>query len=181
MLIFLLRLSGTFTSLAFLAMLLPVDWMDSIHRSMGLGELPRAPVVDYLARSVAALYGFHGALLLLMQVTSALAQQTLGQIGVYVISLVGGLFSSASAVAAAATLVTSGTITPPMAGICTIIASLASVVVNVPLVLVAHARPLMQRLAWAVGLLLVVGAVGVLVQLAGGTVAQRLVQAWGHP
>ena len=66
MLIFLLRLSGTFTSLAFLAMLLPVDWMDSIHRSMGLGELPRAPVVDYLARSVAALYGFHGALLLLI-------------------------------------------------------------------------------------------------------------------
>ena len=47
-------------------MLLPVDWMDSIHRSMGLGELPRAPVVDYLARSVAALYGFHGALLLLI-------------------------------------------------------------------------------------------------------------------
>lgn len=66
MLVFLLRLSGTFTSLAFLAMLLPVDWMDSIHRSMGLGALPRAPVVDYLARSVAALYGFHGALLLLI-------------------------------------------------------------------------------------------------------------------
>lgn len=66
MLVFLLRLSGTFTSLAFLAMLLPVDWMDTIHRSMGLGELPRVPVVDYLARSVAALYGFHGALLLLV-------------------------------------------------------------------------------------------------------------------
>jgi hypothetical protein len=66
LLVFLLRLSGIFTSLAFLAMLLPVDWMDSIHRSMGLGELPRAPVVDYLARSIAALYGFHGALLLLI-------------------------------------------------------------------------------------------------------------------
>jgi hypothetical protein len=47
-------------------MLLPVDWMDAIHRALGLGELPRAPVVDYLARSVAALYGFHGALLLLV-------------------------------------------------------------------------------------------------------------------
>lgn len=66
MLVFLLRLSGSFTSLAFLAMLLPVDWMDAIHRALGLGELPRAPVVDYLARSVAALYGFHGALLLLV-------------------------------------------------------------------------------------------------------------------
>lgn len=66
MLVFLLRVAGTFTSLAFLAMLLPVDWMDAIHRALGLGELPRAPVVDYLARSVAALYGFHGALLLLV-------------------------------------------------------------------------------------------------------------------
>lgn len=97
----------------------------------------------------------------------------------YVISLVGGLFSSASAVAAAAILAAKGTITPPMAGVCTIIASLASVVVDVPLAMVAHARPLMQRLAWAMGILLVVGAVGVLVQLAGGAVAQRLVHAWG--
>lgn len=121
-----------------------------------------------------------GVLLLLIQITSALAQRTLGQIGVYVISLVGGLFSSASAVAAAATLAAKGTITPQMAGVCTIIASLASVVVNVPLALVAHARPLMQRLVWAVGILLVVGAVGVLVQLAGGTMAQRLVHTWGN-
>jgi uncharacterized membrane protein (DUF4010 family) len=120
-----------------------------------------------------------GALLLLIQIASALAQRTLGQVGVYGISLVGGLFSSASAVAAAATLAAQGTITPPMAGVCTIIASLASVVVNVPLALAAHARPLMQRLVWAVGVLLVVGALGVAVQLAGGTVAQRLVHVWG--
>jgi hypothetical protein len=66
LLVILLRLSGTFTSLAFLAMLLPVEWMASIHQAVGLGEFPRAPVVDYLARSIAALYGFHGALLLLV-------------------------------------------------------------------------------------------------------------------
>ena len=51
---------------AFLAILLPVEWMASTHRWLGLGELPRAPVVDYLARSIAALYGFHGGLLLLI-------------------------------------------------------------------------------------------------------------------
>ena len=66
LLVLLLRLAGTVTVLAFLAMLLPVDWMDTIHRSIGLGELPRSPAVDYLARSVAALYGFHGVLLLLV-------------------------------------------------------------------------------------------------------------------
>jgi hypothetical protein len=40
--------------------------MASTHRWLGLGEFPRTAVVDYLARSVAALYGFHGALLLLI-------------------------------------------------------------------------------------------------------------------
>ena len=37
--------------------------MASTHRWLGLGEFPRTPLVDYLARSVAAMYGFHGALL----------------------------------------------------------------------------------------------------------------------
>jgi hypothetical protein len=66
LLVFLLRLAGTITVMAFLAMLLPVEWMVSTHRWLGLGEFPRMPVVDYLARSVAALYGFHGALLLII-------------------------------------------------------------------------------------------------------------------
>ena len=61
-----LRLFGGVTVLAFLAMLLPVDWMASTHRWLGLGEFPRAPIVDYLARSVSSLYGFHGVLVLLV-------------------------------------------------------------------------------------------------------------------
>ena len=64
--VLLLRFAGTVTTVAFLAILLPVDWMASTHRAIGLGEFPRAPVVDYLARSVAALYGFHGLLQLLI-------------------------------------------------------------------------------------------------------------------
>ena len=65
-LVVLLRLAGGITVTAFLAMLLPAEWMASTHRALGLGEFPRAPVVDYLARSIAALYGFHGVLLLLV-------------------------------------------------------------------------------------------------------------------
>jgi hypothetical protein len=61
-----LRLGGVITVTSFLAMFLPVEWMASIHRAIGLGEFPRAPVVDYLARSIAALYGFHGVLLLIV-------------------------------------------------------------------------------------------------------------------
>lgn len=65
-LVVLLRLAGTITVTAFLTILLPAEWMASTHRWLGLGEFPRAPVVDYLARSIAALYGFHGVLLLIV-------------------------------------------------------------------------------------------------------------------
>ncbi len=66
LLVLLLRLGGGFTAVAFLAIVLPADWMAATHRWLGMGELPEAPVVDYLARSIAALYGFHGVLLLLI-------------------------------------------------------------------------------------------------------------------
>jgi hypothetical protein len=66
LLVMLLRLGGGVTMTAFLAMLLPTDWMAAAHEWLGLGAFPRAPVVDYLARSVAGLYGFHGVLLLLL-------------------------------------------------------------------------------------------------------------------
>ena len=59
----LLRLGGSFLLAAFLAMFLPPDWMAATHQWLGLGEFPRSAVVDYLARSIAALYGFHGVLM----------------------------------------------------------------------------------------------------------------------
>jgi hypothetical protein len=59
-----LRIGGVATAAAFLAVFLPVEWMARTHEAVGLGPFPRAPVVDYLARSIAALYGFHGVLLL---------------------------------------------------------------------------------------------------------------------
>ena len=66
LLIVLLRIGGVVTSAAFLAVFLPVEWMSATHQWLGLGEFPRAPVVDYLARSIAVLYGFHGVLLLII-------------------------------------------------------------------------------------------------------------------
>jgi hypothetical protein len=62
-LVILLRLGGTILVTAFLAMIMPTDWMASTHARLGLGEFPRVPLVDYLTRSVAALYAFHGVLL----------------------------------------------------------------------------------------------------------------------
>ena len=65
-LVLLLRLSGVVTLMAFPAMLLPTAWMASAHELLGMGPFPESSVVDYLTRSIAALYGFHGALLLLV-------------------------------------------------------------------------------------------------------------------
>ena len=67
-LIVLLRLSGTLTLLAFPTMLLPVEWMAATHRWLGLGEFPATPLMDYLTRSLSAMYGFHGGLMLLVSI-----------------------------------------------------------------------------------------------------------------
>ena len=66
LLVILLRIGGAVTCMAFLAVFLPVEWMGAAHEWLGLGEFPRAPIVDYLARSIAMLYGFHGVLLLIL-------------------------------------------------------------------------------------------------------------------
>ena len=51
------------TGSAFFAVFMPSESMASTHRWLGLGEFPEGPVVEYLARSVEAFYGFHGVLL----------------------------------------------------------------------------------------------------------------------
>jgi hypothetical protein len=61
-----LRLFAVPVLLALPCALLPVAWMDATHRWLGLGVLPVAPIVEYLARSCSLLYGFHGLLLLLV-------------------------------------------------------------------------------------------------------------------
>lgn len=61
-----LRLAAIVTLTAFFAMVLPATWMASTHRALGFGEWPETPVFEYLSRSIAALYGFHGGLLLLI-------------------------------------------------------------------------------------------------------------------
>ena len=48
------------------AVVMPFEWMNSIHRQVGLGELPHVPIVGYLTRSISGLYALHGALLLFL-------------------------------------------------------------------------------------------------------------------
>lgn len=64
-LVVLLRLiaAAELAAVAFVAA--PVGWMAAVHaRVLGLGPLPDAPVVEYLARHLSAVYVIHGAVAL---------------------------------------------------------------------------------------------------------------------
>lgn len=47
---------------ALIAVVLPHAWMDLIHGQMGLGELPRGAIVEYLTRSLSLVYASMGPL-----------------------------------------------------------------------------------------------------------------------
>lgn len=64
-LVFVLRLFGVTTCIALFAALLPTDWMAATHAWLGAGELPRAPIVEYLTRSISLLYAIHGGFIVL--------------------------------------------------------------------------------------------------------------------
>lgn len=63
-LVVVLRILGVVDLLALLAVLLPLEWMARTHTWLGLGALPREPIVGYLTRSASALYALHGAMIL---------------------------------------------------------------------------------------------------------------------
>ena len=58
-----LRVLGTSALTAAFFVCVPDAWMDAIHRQLGLGKLPDAPIVSYLARSTSAFYAMLGGLL----------------------------------------------------------------------------------------------------------------------
>lgn len=58
-----LRGSAVLLLIALIPAVMPFAWMEEIHRHLGMGELPRGPIVGYLTRSLSALYAMHGALI----------------------------------------------------------------------------------------------------------------------
>lgn len=106
-----------------------------------------------------------GVMFLILEVAGTLAQRALGQTGFYTVSLLGGMVSSATAVAAAANLSAAGRITPEVAGTGAILASLASALVTLPLIIrVGRTPALTRRVAVVLGAVILLGALGVLVQ-----------------
>jgi uncharacterized membrane protein (DUF4010 family) len=103
-----------------------------------------------------------GVLFLILRIAGILAQRWLGSIGFYAVSLGGGLISSASAVASAASLSQQGLLPANVTANGAILASLTSTLVNLPLVAqIARERPLTQRIGWALLLTVIMGLAGI--------------------
>lgn len=99
-----------------------------------------------------------GLMFLVLAVTCTIAQRKLGAPGFLVASMLGGLVSSASTTATAAQLVGSGQISPATAAFATILTSLASVVVQLPLVQQQTKNPdITKRLSFATVLIIGIG------------------------
>jgi uncharacterized membrane protein (DUF4010 family) len=130
----------------------------------GKSEAPAIPAVMSPFSLSAALK--FGLIFLTLQVATTLAERYLGAGGLYVVSVAGGVVSSASTVASAANLATAGSLSARVAAHSAIIASIASALVDLPLVsrFGRNAR-LTRRTAVLIGSVALLGAIGVAADL----------------
>lgn len=56
----LLRLTGAFEILAFIAVVMPRSWMEVSHAWLGLGQMPEGAILMFLIRQASYSYGMHG-------------------------------------------------------------------------------------------------------------------------
>ena len=101
------------------------------HRAAGLNEGVTielgSPVSLKRVSSFAILF-------LLLQVLATLGQRWIGNAGFQIVSVLGGLFSSASTTAAAANMAMHGDVNQTQAGIAVVLTSIASSLISLPLV-----------------------------------------------
>jgi uncharacterized membrane protein (DUF4010 family) len=106
-----------------------------------------------------------GFFFLILQLFGTLARDALGHAGFYAVSIIGGLFSSASAVASAGVLLTHSTISAQVAATGAVLASLASAGINIVLIFrLSGSKSLNWRLARALGVIIFLAAAGALLQ-----------------
>lgn len=75
-----------------------------------------------------------GLLFVAMEIIGTIGARFLGKYGFLALSLLGGIVSSASTTAAAAAMAVHGKLSPQVAGVATVFASISSALVNLPLV-----------------------------------------------
>jgi uncharacterized membrane protein (DUF4010 family) len=97
-------------------------------------------------------------LFLILQVVATLGQRWIGNAGFQIVSVLGGLFSSASTTAAAANLAMHGHVDQFQAGVAVVLTSISSALINIPLVQrQPKLRSQMRKLVFSSALQVVVG------------------------
>ena len=97
-------------------------------------------------------------LFLILQIVATLGQRWLGNAGFQTVSVLGGLFSSASTTAAAANMAMHGHVAQSQAGIAVILTSISSALINLPLVQrQAKLRSQMRELVFSSALQAIIG------------------------
>jgi uncharacterized membrane protein (DUF4010 family) len=125
-----------------------------------------APAVIHLESPVSLkrVLGFAG-LLLLIQIVSTLGERYLGKFGFLGVSILGGLVSSASTSAAAASMVSRAQLHAGLAGEGVVLASVASALINLPIIHRTAKNPaLSRRLAILTALLSAIGVATLILQ-----------------
>lgn len=105
-----------------------------------------------------------GTLFIAIQIAGTLLTRRFGSYGMLATGVFGGLVSSASTTAAAATMAMHGQISAALAGSTTVLASLASAVVNLPIVWrAAKDKAVIRRLSVEVFTVVAIGIAAVVV------------------
>jgi uncharacterized membrane protein (DUF4010 family) len=99
-----------------------------------------------------------------LQIVATLGQRFMGDAGFQIVSVLGGLFSSASTTAAAASMVMHGKVSSAQAGIAVLLASISSALVNLPITL-RKAKSVMPELIFSSLLQVAVGIVVAVIQV----------------
>ncbi len=100
----------------------------------------------------------YGILFVAIEALGTLAERLFGHVGFMAATGISGIASSASATAAAANLSAAGKIAPQLAGTAAVIASMASALSNIPLVVRHLSRPVVIRIAGSTALQVATGA-----------------------
>ena len=129
------------------------------HRASNQG-LPQIELVLPFSLPQALKYG---VIFLALHVLGGLTQRHFGDAGFYVVSVLGGLLSSASSVAAAGALAAQGSISPTTAGAGAVLASFTSMAFSLGFVLSTRRAKLMRSLGLAMLAIGLAGVVGVLI------------------
>jgi uncharacterized membrane protein (DUF4010 family) len=117
-----------------------------------------------------------GVLFIVIQVVGILLTRAFGHNGLLLTSIFGGLVSSASATAAAATMARHGNISPSVAGSAVVLASLSSALVNLPIVWrIIRDKTIVRRLALQMATIITAGIAAVILDRIFG-ISERMLQ-----